>query len=120
MMQEEIFGPVFVLHQFGNDSFSSQSDKGYDQDELLRMLNDVKYGLSAVLFTEDNKFAHEFAKKIEAGSVFINHPSASLSEFSFGGVKKSGFGRECGPLGMASFGEVKGINLNGCSKNLKL
>ena len=119
-MQEEVFGPVFVLQPFGNPTMSSKSDVGFDEDELLKTLNDVNFGLSAVLFTENKKFANSFAKKIETGSVFINHPSTSTSEFPFGGVKRSGFGRECGPFAISTFGQVKSVNLSGCGKKFQL
>ena len=119
-MQEELFGPVFVLHSFGNPKLSSKSDMGFDEEDLLNKLNNVEYGLTAALYSPNKKYTNEFAKKIETGSVFLNFGSISFSENPFGGVKKSGFGRECGPFAISTFGEVKSINTFGLNDKFAL
>ena len=97
-MQQEIFGPVFVLQSFGVETKTSNSFLTFDENDLLNKINNVDYGLSAVLYSKNIKLINNIAKNIETGSVFLNHPSTSTSEFPFGGVKRSGFGRECGSL----------------------
>ena len=119
-MQQEIFGPVFVLQSFGSEYKSSNSSQGFDEKDLLGKINNVDYGLSAVLYSYNMKLTNKIAKEIDTGSVFLNHPSTSTSEFPFGGIKKSGFGRECGSLAMSTFGENKQINMSNFLKSLKL
>jgi acyl-CoA reductase-like NAD-dependent aldehyde dehydrogenase len=119
-MQEELFGPVFVLYSFGSPTLKSKSDLGFNEEDLLNKLNNVDYGLTANLYSSNKKYINEFAKKIDTGSVFLNFGSISISDNPFGGVKKSGFGRECGPFAISTFGEVKSINSSGLNSKFEL
>ena len=111
-MQEELFGPVFVLHSFGEPENTTQSTFDFNVDKLINKLNKVNYGLSAVLCSTNEQIIEHIPSQIETGTVFINHPSTSTSEFPFGGVKRSGFGRECGPFALGSLTDIKSINLS--------
>lgn len=83
--QNEVFGPVLTVIPFK------------DEKDAIRMANDVDYGLVAAVWTNDNGRAHRVAKAIEAGQVYVNGYGAGGGvELPFGGMKKSGFGREKG------------------------
>jgi succinate-semialdehyde dehydrogenase/glutarate-semialdehyde dehydrogenase len=88
---EELFGPVAVVYC------------AVDDEHALHLANDTEYGLGAAVFSTDAVRAARFAKNLEVGMVSINAPSAERAEFPFGGVKRSGFGRELGPLGIDEF-----------------
>ena len=89
--REELFGPVAVVYC------------AIDDEDALRLANDTDYGLGAAVFSADAVRAARFAKNLEVGMVSINAASAERAEFPFGGVKRSGFGRELGPLGIDEF-----------------
>jgi len=95
LFQEEIFGPVFPLIKFKNE------------EEALKIANDSSYGLAGSIISKDTERARKFAKELEVGAVFINSPVASDSRFPSGGVKGSGYGRECGVLGAREFTNEK-------------
>jgi aminomuconate-semialdehyde/2-hydroxymuconate-6-semialdehyde dehydrogenase len=80
--QEEIFGPVVSIMPFD------------DEDDVVEMANATQYGLAASVWTKDDKKAARMASKIEAGIVWINCWNLRDLEAPFGGVKKSGIGRE--------------------------
>lgn len=82
IFQEEIFGPVVSVTTFKNDK------------ELLEIANDTLYGLGAGLWTRDTHEAYQFARKMEAGRVWVNCYHQYPAHASFGGYKQSGFGRE--------------------------
>ena len=82
--QEEIFGPVASLMRF------------HDEDEAVRIGNDVIYGLAAGIQTKDLKRAHRLAKRLQAGTVWINTWHMIEPNSPFGGYKLSGYGRENG------------------------
>ncbi|GAA4319251.1 NAD-dependent succinate-semialdehyde dehydrogenase [Klenkia terrae] len=88
---EELFGPAAVLYKVA------------DADEAVRLANDSSYGLSAVVYSGDADKAREVADRLESGMVWINQPSGSSPELPFGGVKRSGYGRELSELGMFEF-----------------
>jgi len=90
--QEEIFGPVVVVLGFDNE------------EEGLRIANDSAYGLGGAVFTSDRGNAFKLASKIETGQVSIN-PSGIAIDITapFGGIKRSGFGREWGLEGLNEF-----------------
>ena len=95
--QEEIFGPVVTLTPFENE------------EDVLMMANNVKYGLSATIWTNDLKCAHRVAEKVEAGIVWINSWLVRDLRTPFGGAKASGVGREGGWEAMRFFTEAKNV-----------
>lgn len=102
--REEIFGPCAAVASFGS------------QDEAVRMANDTTYGLGAALFTRDLTRAHEVARQIEAGMVWINSSNDSDYRIPFGGVKQSGIGRELGEAGLHAYCNIKSIHVNMAAK----
>jgi succinate-semialdehyde dehydrogenase/glutarate-semialdehyde dehydrogenase len=93
--REETFGPVAAIVAVR------------DAEEAIRTANDTPYGLGASLWTRDVERAKEMAKRIEAGSVFINGIVASDPRLPFGGIKDSGYGRELSEFGIREFTNVK-------------
>ncbi|WP_367104005.1 NAD-dependent succinate-semialdehyde dehydrogenase [uncultured Psychrobacter sp.] len=89
--REELFGPVAVIY------------KAKDIEQAIKIANDVPFGLGASIQTQDPALATEIADKLEVGMVTINAPSGSEANTPFGGVKRSGFGRELGHLGITEF-----------------
>lgn len=89
--REELFGPVAVV-------YSVESD-----DEALKLANDSDYGLGGAVFSTDRARAEKIAQRLESGMSNVNSPANEGQEVPFGGVKRSGFGRELGPLGMDEF-----------------
>ena len=88
---EELFGPVAVVYKVGSD------------DEALALANDTQYGLGGAVFSADPQRARKVAERLEVGMANVNSPAGEGAEIPFGGVKRSGFGRELGPLGMDEF-----------------
>jgi acyl-CoA reductase-like NAD-dependent aldehyde dehydrogenase len=80
--QEEIFGPVVTITPFE------------DEKEAVRLANDVKYGLTATVWTSDPGRGHRLARQIKSGVIGINLPNTAFPGLPFGGYKQSGFGRE--------------------------
>jgi aldehyde dehydrogenase (NAD+) len=95
--QEEIFGPVLSVLTFN------------DEEEALRIANNVKYGLVAGIFTSDINRAMRLATKIKAGQIYINEYYAGGEETPFGGYKQSGFGREKGLEALQHYTQVKNV-----------
>ncbi|MCF6140860.1 NAD-dependent succinate-semialdehyde dehydrogenase [Flavobacterium sp. K77] len=95
--REETFGPVAAIVRAKNE------------DEAIALANQHRYGLAAAIWSEDVEKAQQLARKIEAGSVFINSLVRSDSQIAFGGIKKSGYGRELGTIGLKEFLNVKSI-----------
>ncbi|MET0448224.1 MAG: NAD-dependent succinate-semialdehyde dehydrogenase [Aeromicrobium sp.] len=88
---EELFGPVAVVYSVGSD------------DEALELANDTTYGLGGSVFSADPARATSLAQRLEVGMANVNSTAGEGAEIPFGGVKRSGFGRELGPLGMDEF-----------------
>jgi succinate-semialdehyde dehydrogenase/glutarate-semialdehyde dehydrogenase len=89
--REELFGPVAVVYKVTSD------------DEALSLANDTAYGLGGAVFSADPERATRIAQRLEVGMSNVNTPAGEGAEVPFGGVKRSGFGRELGPLGMDEF-----------------
>jgi succinate-semialdehyde dehydrogenase/glutarate-semialdehyde dehydrogenase len=89
--REELFGPVAVVYAVSSD------------DEALALANDTTYGLGGAVFSTDTDRATKIAQRLEVGMSNVNTPAGEGAEVPFGGVKRSGFGRELGPLGMDEF-----------------
>ncbi|MCY0908883.1 MAG: aldehyde dehydrogenase family protein [Sulfobacillus thermotolerans] len=97
IMQEEIFGPVMAVMPFATE------------DEVIALANDTPYGLAAAVWTRDIQRALSVAKKLRAGTVWINDSQPAPSEAPWGGYKQSGNGRELGRLGLEEYLETKHI-----------
>jgi acyl-CoA reductase-like NAD-dependent aldehyde dehydrogenase len=95
--REEIFGPVLTVATFGDD------------DEAVRMANDVAYGLSAALWTRDIRRAHRTAALLEAGMVWINTIHAGAPGSPAGGFKLSGLGVEKGLEAIREYTRIKSV-----------
>lgn len=95
--RQEMFGPVAAI------------TVARDADHALALANDSDFGLSATVYTADEKQAQRFADELECGGVFINGYSASDARVAFGGVKKSGFGRELSHFGLHEFCNVQTV-----------
>ncbi len=89
--RQELFGPVAVIY------------KANDIAHAIKIANDVPFGLGASIQTQDAALAAEIAEQLDVGMVTINAPSGSEANTPFGGVKRSGFGRELGTLGITEF-----------------
>ncbi|MGP0016590.1 aldehyde dehydrogenase family protein [Pseudomonas sp.] len=89
--KQELFGPVASIIT------------ARDAEHALALANDSEFGLTATVYTADLELARKFADELETGGVFINGYSASDPRVSFGGVKKSGFGRELSHFGVREF-----------------
>ncbi|AQS53262.1 Succinate-semialdehyde dehydrogenase [NADP(+)] 1 [Jeotgalibaca dankookensis] len=87
----EMFGPVAVVY------------KVKTEEEAIELANDSSYGLGGIVFASDSEHGAEVAAKIETGMVFVNNIRYSLPELPFGGVKRSGFGREMSSIGQKAF-----------------
>jgi len=97
IVREEIFGPVVVAAPFS------------DLDEIAAAANDTEYGLGAGIWTKDISKAHALAKKIRAGTVWINCYNVFDASLPFGGYKQSGWGREMGHEALEAYAEVKAV-----------
>jgi succinate-semialdehyde dehydrogenase/glutarate-semialdehyde dehydrogenase len=92
---EELFGPAGVVYRFETI------------DDAIELANDSPYGLSSSVFTSDDEKAQQIAESLETGMVWINSTSRSAPDLPFGGVKRSGFGRELARFGFNEFANKK-------------
>ena len=97
--QEEIFGPVMAVIPFKTE------------EEVLRMANDVKYGLAAYVWTNDMKRGHHLAQSIDSGMVWVNSQNVRDLRIPFGGSKYSGVGREGGHYSFEFYTETQVIHV---------
>jgi phenylacetaldehyde dehydrogenase len=99
VVREEIFGPVVVGLPFGSE------------DEVIAAANDSQYGLAAGIWTRDLSKAHRVAKRLHAGSVWVNQYNGFDTALPFGGYKQSGWGRELGATALDLYTQTKAVNV---------
>jgi len=97
--REEFFGPVASVYRVGSE------------EEAIEVANDTPFGLGSYVFSDDPEQALRVADGLEAGMVFVNGVGLDGAELPFGGVKRSGFGRELGRYGMEEFVNKKLIRV---------
>jgi len=97
--KEELFGPVATVYRVASE------------EQAVELANDTPFGLGSYVFTTDDEQARRVADGIEAGMVFVNAVGAEGVELPFGGVKRSGFGRELGRFGIDEFVNKKLIRI---------
>ena len=95
--QEETFGPLATITRAKNEI------------DAIAIANNHRYGLASAIWTEDRENAYKLARKIEAGNVFVNSLVRSDSRIPFGGIKKSGYGRELSEIGIKEFMNMKSL-----------
>jgi phenylacetaldehyde dehydrogenase len=97
LIREEIFGPVVVATPFKS------------VDEIAAVANDTTYGLAASIWTQDLSLAHRLARRIKAGTVWVNTHNVVDPNLPFGGMKQSGLGRENGAAAIETYTELKTV-----------
>ena len=88
---EELFGPVAVVYKVSSD------------DEAVALANAVDFGLGGSVWSSDEQRAIDVAARLDVGMTNVNAPANEAADMPFGGTKRSGFGRELGPLGVEEF-----------------
>ena len=88
---EELFGPAVIVYKVSSE------------EEAVELANDTPFGLGAAVFSTDIARAERVGDQIDSGMVFLNAPEGTREYLPFGGVKRSGVGRELGPLAMDEF-----------------
>jgi succinate-semialdehyde dehydrogenase/glutarate-semialdehyde dehydrogenase len=99
--REETFGPLAVIV------------RAKDADHALELANQSRFGLGSAVWTRDDDETERFVRGLDAGSVFVNGMVASDPRFPFGGVKKSGYGRELSSFGIHEFVNIKTVRIFG-------
>jgi succinate-semialdehyde dehydrogenase/glutarate-semialdehyde dehydrogenase len=92
---DETFGPVVAITPFSSE------------DEAIELANDTRYGLGATVWSQDAERAEGVARRIESGLVSVNALVASDPRLPFGGIKRSGYGRELASVGMHEFTNIR-------------
>jgi len=100
IFKEEVFGPVVLIHKFSGS------------DEAALLANSVDFGLAACIWTKDLFLAQELAKKLNAGTVWINTYGMFYNQLPYGGFKQSGFGKELGREGFLEYVRFKNVVLD--------
>lgn len=99
LMQQEIFGPVVCVYKFGSYA------------DAVRLTNNSKYGLAAMVFSNNVNTVNKFARDVKAGMIWINSSNDEEISVPFGGYKMSGIGRELGKAGVKSFLQTKTVHV---------
>jgi succinate-semialdehyde dehydrogenase / glutarate-semialdehyde dehydrogenase len=97
--QEETFGPLAPIFQFGTEQ------------EVLQLANDSEFGLAGYFFSQDIARATRVAQKLEVGMVGVNTGKISAAEAPFGGIKESGYGKEGSLHGLGEYQNIKSITI---------
>jgi succinate-semialdehyde dehydrogenase/glutarate-semialdehyde dehydrogenase len=97
LVQEEAFGPVASLYRVAS------------REEAVRVANQTTFGLSSAVWTQDPEEEAWFVDALDAGAVFVNGMTVSYQELPFGGIKRSGFGRELAAVGIREFCNLKTV-----------
>jgi succinate-semialdehyde dehydrogenase/glutarate-semialdehyde dehydrogenase len=92
---DETFGPVVAITRFA------------DEDTAVELANDTRYGLGATVWSRDTERAHALARRIDSGAVSVNTLVASDPRLPFGGIKRSGYGRELAAVGLHEFTNIR-------------
>jgi betaine-aldehyde dehydrogenase len=108
IFKEEVFGPVVLINKFSGS------------DEAVILANSVDFGLAACIWSKDLFLAQELAKKINAGTVWINTYGMFYNQLPYGGFKQSGFGKELGKEGLLEYTRLKNVILDRSSEGKPL
>lgn len=108
IFKEEVFGPVVLIHKFSGS------------DEAAVLANSVDFGLAACIWSKDLILAQDLAKKLNAGTVWINTYGMFYNQLPYGGFKQSGFGKELGREGFLEYVRLKNIVLDQSSEGKPL
>jgi len=95
--QEETFGPLATII------------RAKDENDTIAIANNHRYGLASAIWTQDRDNAYRLARQLEAGNVFVNSLVRSDSRIPFGGIKKSGYGKELSEIGIKEFMNMKSL-----------
>jgi betaine-aldehyde dehydrogenase len=108
IFKEEVFGPVVLINKFSGS------------DEAVSLANSVDFGLAACIWSKDLFQAQELAKKINAGTIWINTYGMFYNQLPYGGFKQSGFGKELGREGFLEYTRLKNVILDQSSEGKPL
>ena len=100
VFKEEVFGPVIAIYRF------------YNNENIIKLANQTEYGLGASIWSKDINKIKKCKKEINSGAIFINGMTKSDPRIPFGGIKKSGYGRELSSQGLKEFVNIKTIVMN--------
>jgi betaine-aldehyde dehydrogenase len=107
LAQHEVFGPVLAISTFSSD------------DEAIAIANGTEFGLTSAIWSQDHARSLRAARRIKAGTIWINDNYEQNVEGIWGGFKSSGIGRELGPHGLHDMTEVKEIYSDGTGLQMK-